>query len=82
MIAVAMLRHPAFGRVVGGTGIILGRALVAAVEAWAAARGLDEPAVRSDVTRLESHPFHSRLGYVRAKTQHAYRKRLEPQPRT
>jgi hypothetical protein len=33
-------------------------------------------AVRSNVTRTESHPFYERLGYARVKTQHAYRKRL------
>ena len=54
----------------------VGRRLVGAVEAWAAARGLQQMAVRSNVTRSESHPFYERLGYVRAKTQHAYRKGL------
>ena len=39
-------------------------------------RGLELIAVRSNVTRAESHPFYERLGYVRIKTQHAYRKRL------
>jgi hypothetical protein len=32
--------------------------------------------VRSNVVRAESHPFYERLGYVRSKTQHAYRKHL------
>jgi hypothetical protein len=32
--------------------------------------------VRSNVARLESHPFYERLGYVRTKTQHAYAKQL------
>jgi GNAT superfamily N-acetyltransferase len=54
----------------------VGRRLVQAVEAWASTRGLDQMAVRSNVGRAESHPFYERLGYVRAKTQHAYRKRL------
>jgi GNAT superfamily N-acetyltransferase len=58
----------------------VGRRLVQAVEAWAAARGLDRMAVRSNVARAESHPFYERLGYVRAKTQHAYRKRLDGGP--
>ena len=57
-------------------GLGVGRLLVTAVEQWAWARGLDQMAVRSNVTRSESHPFYERLGYVRAKTQHAYRKRL------
>ena len=52
----------------------VGRRLVAAVEAWAAERGLEEMAVRSNVTRAESHPFYERLGYVRVKTSHIYRR--------
>jgi GNAT superfamily N-acetyltransferase len=58
----------------------VGRRLVAAVEAWAAGRGLELVSVRSNVSRTESHPFYERLGYTRVKTQHAYRKRLEPTP--
>jgi GNAT superfamily N-acetyltransferase len=58
----------------------VGRRLVAAVEDWAAARGLDQMAVRSNVARTESHPFYERLGYVRVKTQHSYRKSLGKQP--
>jgi GNAT superfamily N-acetyltransferase len=54
----------------------VGRRLVQAAEAWASTRGLDQMAVRSNVGRAESHPFYESLGYVRAKTQHAYRKRL------
>ena len=54
----------------------VGRRLVQAAEAWASTHGLDQMAVRSNVGRAESHPFYERLGYVRAKTQHAYRKRL------
>jgi ribosomal protein S18 acetylase RimI-like enzyme len=56
----------------------VGRRLVQMAEAWAFRRGLDQMAVRSNVGRAESHPFYERLGYVRAKTQHAYRKRLSP----
>jgi GNAT superfamily N-acetyltransferase len=58
----------------------VGRRLVAAVEEWARARGLEQIAVRSNVTREESHPFYEHLGYTRVKTQHAYRKRLGPVP--
>ena len=54
----------------------LGRGLVAGVETWARQRGLRLIAVRSNITRTESHPFYERLGYVRTKTQHAYRKHL------
>jgi GNAT superfamily N-acetyltransferase len=54
----------------------VGRQLIAAAEAWARQRGLDEMSVRSNVLRAESHPFYERLGYLRVKTQHAYRKHL------
>lgn len=53
-----------------------GRLLVDAAERWARERGFDEVGVRSNVVRAESHPFYERLGYTRAKTQHAYRKPL------
>jgi GNAT superfamily N-acetyltransferase len=56
----------------------VGRRLVPAVEDWARPRGLEVMAVRSNVTRAESHPFYEHLGYARVKTQHAYRKRLGP----
>jgi len=54
----------------------VGRALVAAAEHWARARGIDEVFVRSNVVRPESHPFYERIGYLRSKTQHVYRRRL------
>jgi GNAT superfamily N-acetyltransferase len=54
----------------------VGRQLVAAAEAWAGERGLEQMAVRSNVARLESHAFYEKLGYRRVKTQHAYRKQL------
>lgn len=54
----------------------VGRQLVAALEAWALARGLRLIAVRSNVMRAESHPFYEHLGFVKVKTQHAYRKQL------
>lgn len=53
-----------------------GRALVAAVESWARARGLATMKVRSNIVREESHPFYQHLGYARIKTQHVYRKSL------
>jgi GNAT superfamily N-acetyltransferase len=56
----------------------IGRALVSAAESWALSRGLGLVSVRSNVVRAESHPFYERLGYVRAKTQHAYRKAVSP----
>jgi GNAT superfamily N-acetyltransferase len=57
-------------------GLGVGRALVDAVESWARTRGLDRVVVRSNVVRLESHPFYERIGYKRIKTQHVYRKGL------
>ena len=54
----------------------VGRDLVKAAEQWAQNQGLERMAVRSSVARAESHPFYERLGYVRAKTQHAYLKPL------
>jgi GNAT superfamily N-acetyltransferase len=54
----------------------LGRALVGAAERWALNRGLRQLSVRSNVVRAESHPFYEHLGFVRAKTQHAYRRVL------
>lgn len=54
----------------------IGRMLVEAVENWAKQRGLDMISVRSNVVRVESHPFYERLGYRRMKTQYVYRKEL------
>jgi ribosomal protein S18 acetylase RimI-like enzyme len=58
----------------------VGSRLVDALEQWAASRGLKQMTVRSNVTRAESHPFYERLGYLRTKTQHTYRKSLEVHP--
>jgi GNAT superfamily N-acetyltransferase len=62
----------------------VGRRLMAAVEEWAAARGVEQLTVRSNIARQESHPFYEGLGYARVKTQHVYGKRLgassEPSP--
>lgn len=58
----------------------VGRRLVAAVEAWAEARGLDRVIVRSNIARAESHPFYERIGFTRIKTQHVYRKPIGDTP--
>jgi GNAT superfamily N-acetyltransferase len=55
----------------------VGRRLVAAVEQWASARGLEYVSVRSNIVRTESHPFYEKVGYIRLKTQHVYRKTLK-----
>ncbi|MGA7877972.1 MAG: GNAT family N-acetyltransferase [Desulfoferrobacter sp.] len=56
----------------------VGKALVSAVEQWAAKQGLSSICVRSNITRSESHPFYQGLGYIRKKTQHFYEKQLFP----
>jgi GNAT superfamily N-acetyltransferase len=56
----------------------VGRALVAAAEHWALERGFSSIRVRSNISRVESHPFYERLGFQRTKTQHAYQKKLSP----
>lgn len=60
----------------GQRGRGVGRRLIEAVEQWALARGLNEISVRSNVVRIESHPFYERMGYQRIKTQHAYRRKI------
>jgi GNAT superfamily N-acetyltransferase len=55
-----------------------GSALVAAVEAWAWRRGVENMVVRSSVSRDASHPFYQRLGYAHHKTQHVYTRKLTP----
>jgi hypothetical protein len=42
----------------------------------AAIADAEEVFVRSSAVRPESHPFHERIGYLRGKTRHGYRKRL------
>lgn len=50
----------------------IGRALVAAVESWATARGLSTVLVRSNIARDSSHRFYEGIGYECTKTQHVY----------
>ncbi len=54
----------------------VGAQLVAAVEAWAARRGVDRVLVRSNVLRDAAHPFYLGIGYGQHKTQHVYLKSL------
>ena len=54
----------------------VGRALVAAAEAWTRAGGFPTLRVRSNVLRAESHAFYRGVGFVPVKTQHTYEKSL------
>jgi GNAT superfamily N-acetyltransferase len=54
----------------------VGKALVSAAEQWATAQQLKVISVRSNIARLESHPFYESIGYARKKTQHSYAKEL------
>ncbi len=49
-----------------------GAALVAAMEAWAAAQGYRELRVRSNVIRDRAHAFYERLGFRRVKRQEVF----------
>jgi GNAT superfamily N-acetyltransferase len=55
----------------------VGKALVDVAEAWVRERGLHAVMVRSNVARVESHPFYEGLGFVRRKSQHVYFKALD-----
>ena len=50
----------------------IGRALMSAAEQWASQQGIRTIVVRSNVMRLESHPFYEGIGYQRTKTSHTY----------
>lgn len=54
----------------------VGSALVAASESWAVQLGFRSIRVRSNVSRMESHPFYRGMGFSLTKTQHAYEKSL------
>jgi len=54
----------------------VGRLLVEYAEAWAARVGAPAMVVRSNVKRVESHPFYAALRYAQTKSQNVYRKRI------
>jgi predicted N-acetyltransferase YhbS len=54
----------------------IGRRLVGEAERWAGGIGAEFISVRSNINRVESHPFYQKLGYESKKTQQVYRKRL------
>ncbi len=57
-----------------GAGI--GRALMAAAEAWARERGYTRLVLRSNTIRAEAHRFYQGLGYAVVKSQHKFEKPL------
>ena len=56
----------------------VGRVLMAAAEAWAAARGVGFVKVRTRTERAAAHAFYEGLGYETVKEQKVMRKRLAP----
>jgi GNAT superfamily N-acetyltransferase len=54
----------------------VGKALLAAAEAWIRGRGLGRVLVRSNVIRERAHAFYLREGYERAKTSAVFAKDL------
>ncbi|MCC7271849.1 MAG: GNAT family N-acetyltransferase [Alphaproteobacteria bacterium] len=55
----------------------VGRALMAAAEAWAAGRGLPSVVLSSNVARIEAHAFYEAIGYRRVATSLLLRKALD-----
>ena len=55
----------------------VGKALVSAAEAWAAALGCGMLRVRSNTIRTRAHAFYDRAGFQRVKTQLCFEKRLD-----
>lgn len=55
----------------------IGRAMMAAAEAWASDLGFESVALASNVARSEAHAFYEGIGYERTATSHLFRKGLE-----
>lgn len=62
----------------GQRGLGIGRALMAAGEAWARHQGLATVRLRSNIVRKEAHIFYQRIGYTIEKTQLTFGKPLIP----
>jgi predicted N-acetyltransferase YhbS len=56
----------------------VGRALMAAAEAWSSRRGVSLVRLRSGSQRDGAHDFYRALGYTEAKTQSVFARRLDP----
>jgi GNAT superfamily N-acetyltransferase len=54
----------------------VGRAMMAAAEAWASGHGFGSVALASNVVRSEAHAFYEGIGYERTATSHLFRKGL------
>jgi GNAT superfamily N-acetyltransferase len=54
----------------------IGRALLGAVEDWAASQMIETVSLRSNSLRIEAHEFYRRQGYTVPKTQLVFRKKL------
>jgi len=54
----------------------IGRALMAAAEAWTLERGFKQLMLRSNTLRTEAHQFYKDLGYTIVKSQHKFQKLL------
>lgn len=54
----------------------VGRALMAAAEAWAAEHGYDEVRLWSNIVRERAHRFYEGLGYEHVKTSKVFRKAM------
>lgn len=54
----------------------VGRAMMAAAEAWASGHGFASVALASNVVRSEAHAFYEGIGYERTATSHLFRKNL------
>lgn len=72
----AIVQSLVVDRSLRGAGV--GRALMAAAEAWAAERGFASVALTSQVAREEAHAFYERLGYERVASSLLLRKTLPP----
>jgi ribosomal protein S18 acetylase RimI-like enzyme len=60
----------------GHRGRHIGEELMRAAEAWAAAHGLREIFVRSNISRVEAHSFYPAIGYDALKVSKTYLKSL------
>jgi GNAT superfamily N-acetyltransferase len=59
-----------------------GRALIDRVEAWARERGAGELCLRTNIVRDGAHKFYEHLGFEKQKTQHKFRRKLDPGEKT